>query len=731
MKTVKITPSTDVIINQWEPIKGDSFQQFIDKNETLSPEEKNTVEKETLDILAKCICPSGDGEASNTGLVLGYVQSGKTLSFTSLAALAKDNGFKLVVVLAGTTTNLVEQSDNRISDDLGVKGSRAWRLFTTAQKKFGESEVKKLQVETEKWERRPDRARTVIVVVMKNHHHLTSFSKSIKNIDFSKIPTLIIDDEGDQAGLNNKASDNEESTTYAEIRKLRSVFPKHSFVAYTATPQANLLIRRIDELSPDFGKVISPGSAYTGGKEFFYENSPYLVEIPHAEVLDRDEIPDSPPKSLVDAIRIFLIGVAIGMLDGDDQKGKNRSMMIHPAVNKDDHLIYTRWVEAILGSWKDVFNSSSEEEKEKLNNSISEDISKLAKTHPIKYSDQEITEEFIAVLHEVVVDELNTRITPKIKQIDWEEYGSILIGGKALDRGFTIEGLTVSYMPRKVGFGNIDNIQQRARFFGYKKAYKGLCRLFLTEENIDAFKDYVEHEEEMRRDLKTSLEKGISLKEWKRRFFNNNNLNLTRASVIMLDVEKRRLGDRNGWIVPKHPFMRESDIDNNWDVLNDFLASIDTKQYTKEGWTEKQSIPHAATGLSLTKIANLLAGLQFSEPVDSHQNDILIAFLYFLSLKKKEITCSFLGLSGTWTGVDSFRSLNDEMPPRIVKLFQGRSRDGRYPGAANLVSSTQITVQLHGIDIINKDRTTFRSNVPIIAVHIPKHLMKYVWSEFV
>src|SRR5690348_1673594 len=34
---------------------------------------------------------------NETGIVIGYVQSGKTLSFTTLAALARDNNYQIVI----------------------------------------------------------------------------------------------------------------------------------------------------------------------------------------------------------------------------------------------------------------------------------------------------------------------------------------------------------------------------------------------------------------------------------------------------------------------------------------------------------------------------------------------------------------------------------------------------------------------------------------------------------
>src|SRR5690606_16428091 len=71
--------------------------------------------------------------------------------------------------------------------------------------------------------------------------------------------------------------------------------------------------------------------------------------------------------------------------------------------------------------------------------------------------------------------------TPEIRWSDF--YSHILVGGQAMDRGFTVEGLTVSYMPRPLATGQVDTTLQRARFFGYKGPYLGFCRVWLDNPN--------------------------------------------------------------------------------------------------------------------------------------------------------------------------------------------------------------------------------------------------------
>ena len=122
----------------------------------------------------------------------------------------------------------------------------------------------------------------------------------------------------------------------------------------------------------------------------------------------------------------------------------------------------------------------------------------------------------------------------------------ILIGGQKLDRGFTVEGLTVTYMPRPLGTGYADTLQQRARFYGYKADYKGLCRVFVLPDVRDALRDYVEHEEFVRGALEEF--RGKPLADWRRDFILTRALSPTRPSVISRDISQVAIDE--GWTAP-------------------------------------------------------------------------------------------------------------------------------------------------------------------------------------
>lgn len=710
-------------------MQGEAFTSLLNANDALSQDEKESLRLETSRILSDCIAPS-ERENTNTGLVIGYVQSGKTLSFTGLTALARDNKFRMVILLAGTTNNLVEQSYARIRSDLGIDTNRQWNLFSTQQKSFQTSELERVQSELAKWQRGRSRARTILIVCMKQHQHIDNLSKLLSKLDLKGVPTLIVDDEGDQAGINTKAKKNEQSTTYARILALRDRFPEHSYVLYTATPQAPLLISRIDTLSPDFGMVLTPGEQYVGGQDFFSPagQKKYIETILASEVPDPLNPPIAPPKSLLAALREFFVGVAIGLLEEQDRKGKNRSMMIHPAVPKSDHLMFMRWVRQTKEEWYKILDDGEHPRHEQLMQDFRESTAGLLKTYPCSFSFDDIADCLSEAVESTAIQELNTREKTRIPSIDWKgEYSWILIGGIGLDRGFTVEGLTVSYMPRSTGVGNADNIQQRARFFGYKRGYLGLCRIYLTTENIDAFTDYVRHEESIRSSIRRHLEEGKTLKEWRRTYFLDQKLKPTRSSVILLEMYQSK--GKGGWIAPAHPHEDSEMLAENRETANAILRDFNLPEYAEPGWNAKQAIPAFSDSIRLADFLPYFGRLRYKWPDDNMEHSSLMLMLDRLVAEEPNATCSFYAFSGPWSGVEAVRSLNDEQPAKIKNLFQGSNARTNYPGARALISQSDVTFQLHRYNLQTNDGKRTLRDVPVFAVHFPDELIERVWIE--
>ena len=237
----------------WQPRIGDEAQGLIDRK-LLGPEGK-AVLAAAASILGCGVSP-GQSNGQVAGLVVGYIQSGKTLSFTTVAALARDNGFQLVIVIAGTSTSLLKQSTQRLHKDLLIEeteGSLKWRPYINPID--DENTRRYIRHSLEEWQDLlvPEEERaTILITVMKNHRHLAKLNTLLQHLHLESVPTLIIDDEADQASLNTLISRKKQSTTYQCISELRSAVQSHTFLQYTATPQAPLLINIIDELSTSF-----------------------------------------------------------------------------------------------------------------------------------------------------------------------------------------------------------------------------------------------------------------------------------------------------------------------------------------------------------------------------------------------------------------------------------------------------------------------------------------------
>ena len=118
----------------WRPIVGEETRGLLDEavaaRRLQDRESAQAVETEAVSILSRCVPPIAS-DTTETGLVVGYVQSGKTMSFTTVAALARDNGYHMVIVITGTSTPLHQQSTRRLRRDLRLDAhrERRWQLF--------------------------------------------------------------------------------------------------------------------------------------------------------------------------------------------------------------------------------------------------------------------------------------------------------------------------------------------------------------------------------------------------------------------------------------------------------------------------------------------------------------------------------------------------------------------------------------------------------------------------
>lgn len=719
-----ITPvsSTTPPGGSWEPFVGNEARDLAARKLAHeSDETRRALLDSAATILSKSTPPT-NAEGRQTGLVVGYVQSGKTLSFTTVMAMARDNGFRLVIVVAGTSNPLLNQSTKRLHKDLEVEdiegGMLHWKLYKNPANNDGiRRHIQQTLADWSDPDVDPGERATVVLTVMKQHRHLRNLVDLLQGVDLAGVPTLIIDDEADQASLNTLVNRGRQSTTYQRLLELRDAIPNHTYLQYTATPQAPLLINIIDALSPGFVAVLEPGSEYVGGRDFFTGNMPLVRVIAPQDISTDDNPLTDPPEPLKEALRVFLLGVAA---EPRSARNPNRSMLVHPSQRTDSHVEYRRWIGDIFDEWQRVLDlPETDDDRLDLLEEFGTAHADLAGTVPNLPSFEELARKLPRAFRNTKIEEVNAArgATPII---EWSQsYGWILVGGQAMDRGFTVEGLTVTYMPRGPGMGNADTIQQRGRFLGYKRRYLGYCRVYLEQDALNAFQDYVEHEEYMRRQLQGLEQSGEPLSAWKRAFVLSPDLQACRRNV--LEHEYVRGNYQARWFSPKVAEAPEEVIDSNRAVVEQFLATAQLTTDPELTEREPAQRHRVRRGLSLSQVVGeLIVPFRVTGAADTRE---LIGVMLQISKALEDNggeECTVYEVSPEFE-----RSRAIDGNGRINELFQGATRLASggysYPGDAAFKDDDTVTIQIHRIDL-RRDGGVVAEQVPVIAIWVPRRL---------
>jgi hypothetical protein len=539
-------------------------------------------------------------------------------------------------------------------------------------------------------------------MVLKHHSHLDHVRDLLKSVDLKGVPALVIDDEADQAGLNTSPN-SDPSTNYLKIEQLRQALPHHTYLQYTATPQAPLLIKIDDWLSPEFAALVRPGKGYTGGKEFFGPDAPPLIRaIPEEDQFAPGAPPAEVPDSLLSALRIFFLGCAVEYF-----RNKNvcRSMLVHPSARKVDHAQYLTWITNIVKRWSETLaDAGSDDQSDLLAEFRDAYTNDLATTDPMLPPFDEIVPKLALSFGRIKLKEVNSEDG---SEVNWRSSQfHILVGGEKLNRGFTVEGLTVTYMPRGPGSFNADTLQQRARFFGYKQKYLGLCRLYLHPEVTKAFRDYVTHEEDVRSQLEAH--RGQPLRMWRRAFFLSSQMRPTRRNV--LTNPEYRIKKDEEWFPMRHPHGSSTMIESNRNLVDALEA--------KHTFVKSGLLPdHAEVALS-----ELMQELLIPFVVEGADGPRWYGeLLMFSALLEKNPTARAVVVR---MPTDRTRTPNNG----AVALFQGASsakgKIGAYPGDQKMCDGAAVTVQLHRFQV-NGDPAL--KNVVALAVHIPEALGRDIY----
>lgn len=724
-----------------EVTSGEFFEKFIDyirRSESnpkgLSNAAIATFREEASDVLAHCNPHYAVNLPETTHLAVGYVQSGKTMSFTGVTALAKDNGYRVIIYLAGAKNNLLDQTQKRLRKDLiGKNGAN--NDYYKIHSNPTTADIDDIVGNLESIEKP-----IVLIPILKHYDHILKVRQIFNNSEIKELmaneTVIIIDDEADQASLNSygrrnsKYEEDSKSRTYDAILKLRADLPGNTYIQYTATPQANILISMQDLLSPKSHTLLTPGEGYVGGKLFFGKgdngdlyNGELIVEIPEKEVFHKKYNPlTEMPQSLKDALMLHTLAVAIVVkwlkVDGINYL----SMMVHPDNTIDWNKTFKEWIDNELRTWRRLMGKSDDNFDKVQMLKRFEELLPLALEH-YEIEEQPTFEEIKPLIAEVLKSKkvylVNTDKDAET-EIQWDDYKMhILVGAEMLNRGFTVEKLATTYMPRYTkGATNADTIQQRCRFFGYKMDYIKSCRVFLPGNSIANYLNYVKHEEELR----STLASCDSLEAAERKVLLSPSLRPTRANVLPIWVVNTRMSGMNAL----QAFSSKSTIEQNDELVARFL------QDHEHDWTIRQDTTlyrtHRWLKLGIDDGIQFLGEFNFKNWPDAQRKADTIRYLRYLAGASGDDKIDYVYFYQMAFGAPAIERNFDAAERRLAantQIFAGPSSatdSTNYPGDAKIVGSHEtLTFQLYHIRLKGAE-LDYPKEAYTMAIYVPKEL---------
>ena len=483
--------------------------------------------------------PEKPGRWDRRGMVMGHVQSGKTANYIGVVTKAADAGYRVIIIIAGLQNKLRDQTQQRVDEGfigfsslagkrkqlsvqniLGVGRYDARRRpvsFTTSHRDFHRGIAESLNFPLQNL-REP-----AVFVIKKNPSTLRNLIDWLKThnsklgADTIKEPMLLVDDEADNASINIGHRMDEVSRINGQIRELLSLFDRSNYVGYTATPFANIFVDPDTEdqmvghdLFPrDFIVSLDPPTNYFGATRVFRDDADLILRDvdDHGDLLPTshkiDHVVTALPRSLCEAVRVFLLGRAIRLARG--QNKKHNSML----VNVSRFVAVQHQVRNEIHSFLEQISTSIRVNGAKPFNEAVRDL-EIAELHRVflnHYNGRcgESWSRIQARLHEsasaVTVVEVNSRAAGSLDYAQHETSGLnvIAVGGLSLSRGLTLEGLMVSYFLRRSIM--YDTLFQMGRWFGYRDGYDDLCRVWMPEEAQGWYDHIGESIDELRDEL--------------------------------------------------------------------------------------------------------------------------------------------------------------------------------------------------------------------------------------
>jgi hypothetical protein len=546
----EVEPITVIASKRWErwytkehrsgrTFYADAFARYLRETQQWPEASILSLDETTTAVVERLADPTRAEPYQSKGLVVGYVQSGKTANITGVLAKAADAGYRLVVVLAGTQNMLRNQTQRRLDKELlGAElvedeylDDADWGSFLrhgAAPSALGAfnwirltgrfHDYRKLTagaIETLKFPRvHPGRrfndpenlypANVKLLVVKKNAAVLDKLARDLARVnamaELADVPTLVIDDESDQASVNTVRPpvSADEETERARINKavvgLLKTLPRAQYVGYTATPFANVFIDPADaeDLFPrDFIVSLRRPPGYMGASDFhdlqgrppgtdtdpFRSNERAYVRAVYGD--------DASNVELQRAIDSFVVSGALKLYREARSafEYRHHTMIVHTSHLTADQVQQLADVKELLAEGGYQTGQCAARLRLLFDNDFAPVSASRTPELPMpeRFEDLE-TElgEVITRLHEGGNPVLLINSNAKADQLafDAAPVWKIIVGGSKLSRGFTVEGLTVSYFRRKSP--TADTLMQMGRWCGFRPGYLDLVRLFIA-----------------------------------------------------------------------------------------------------------------------------------------------------------------------------------------------------------------------------------------------------------
>lgn len=617
------------------------------------------LDKDTDKIVGLMQDPEKQGRWARRGLVVGHVQSGKTANYTGVICKAADYGYKFIVILTGIQEDLRVQTQERIEEGftgrsseatngresaigVGLYGLERQPICLTTRADDFRSATRDLGVFLQSL------SEPLVLVMKKNSRTLANLIDWLKigngqaGARISSVPMLLIDDEADNASVNVSKNDDSPSAINDRIRKLLDSFDRNVYLGYTATPFANIFIdpdskdamEREDLFPRDFIISLDAPTNYVGASRIFPESGDLhgtLTTVDdHVDLLPEKHKISHPltqiPESLKEAVRTFVLARAIRVLRGQDKS--HSSMLVNASRFNEVQTKLTGLVSDLISTIRSACTGHA---GLPLKDALRDpEMNRLHEVWRSQYEGRipeawrDVQAALVRAAGPIEVRKVNSKSPDKLDYRRYKNDGLhvIAIGGFALSRGFTLEGLTVSYFLRNSMM--YDTLLQMGRWFGYRDGYADVCRIFMTEEAIDWYAHISDAIDELRDEFNRMERAGARPVDFGLK------VRAHPESLIVTARNKMRSGQRVNHSVSlagkliETTRLRTDAIASNREVLTDLLISLSDlrkPECSKEFgylWTDMEVAPLVRNFVAKFKNHDDVALITQAEPVNAY-----------------------------------------------------------------------------------------------------------------